>query len=178
MSVFTEHLRFESQLIQSGLSLLDAYRSDLQNGRLVHGADLRMAAYALQLATENAHLTKMESILFPVLDPGLSLTPEHDKIRLSMLQLRIGIDRFQANPETNGTLIMLLSEYVSKVKTYLEVEEIKILSNADQVLDARQQQRLLDSAQSLEATQRLEKLRGPRLIIDRLRLARGMSAAS
>jgi len=191
MPLFTNHLKKESELIRLGLGLFEAYLKDLSQGKNIATEDMRMAVFAMQIAFESSHLAKEESILFPALKNSklwktlsseiqnileLNMT-EHEKSRKCLLDLRLGIDIYDQESRHTKTVVWCLEDFISHLKGYLEKEETDLLNIADQVLDSSDQKKLLQSAQNFELAQGIDQLRGPRLIFNRLRKARGMTAA-
>ena len=191
MPLFTKHLMKEGELLRLGLGLFEAYYTDLSQGKAISAEDLRMAVFAMQIAFETSHLAKEESILYPALKNSKewkslpmekksfldSNMAEHEKSRKCLLELRLGIDIYDQEAHQTKVITWCLEDFVSHLKNYLEKEEVELLSMAEQILDISDQKRLLQSAQNFEIAQGIDQLRGPRLIFNRLRKARGMTAA-
>jgi hemerythrin-like domain-containing protein len=191
MSLFTNHLKKEAELIRLGLGLFEAFSKDFAQGKEIPTEDMRMAVFAMQTAFETSHLAKEESILYPALKNSrewksqppeiqnvLELNmAEHQKSRNSLLELRLGIDIYDQNSLHTKIVTWCLEDLISHLTDYLEKEENMILSIADQILNSSEQKNLLQSAQKFELAQGIDQLRGSRLIFNRLRKARGMTAA-
>ena len=191
MSLFTNHLKKEAELIRLGLGLFEAYSKDLAQGKKIPTEDMRMAVFAMQTAFETSHLAKEESILYPALKNSKewkTLPPEiqnvlelnmaeHEKSRKCLLELRLGIDIYDRDSWHTKIVMWCLEDFISHLTEYLEQEENEVLSIADRILNSSDQKNLLQTAQSFELSQGIDQLRGSRLIFNRLRRARGMTAA-
>ncbi len=191
MPLFTNHLRKESDLIQKGLELLQAYRSDLENGKEVLLADLRVAIFAMQKVLEHSHIAKEESILYPALlkSEKWSSTSEmaksnihsvfnlHAVVRDRLLALRIAIDECECEPELKGLVDLRLAEFVDQSVTYLGCEKDLLYEISENILGLTVQKNLFVLSQDFESLYGINHLQGPRFIFNHLRKAKGMTAA-
>jgi siderophore synthetase component len=102
---------------------------------------------------------------------------DHEKNRTQLLELRLCVDDQESHSSSSTIFGLHLAEFVAQISSFLKNEETQLLSLADQILDSKEQKRLLDGALKFEQAQGLEQLRDSRLIFNRLRTKRGMPAA-
>jgi hypothetical protein len=191
MALFTNHLRAESALIQSGLELLNAYYFDLEMGRGISTADLRMAIFAMQKIFELSHLQKEEAILYPALVRSTEWqhTSEPKKLAVksvlssnifvhkSLLALRLAIDELEYNPTQGDNIRWMLADFLHQSRVFLKNEVLNLFVISEQILTIEEQKSLYLLSQDFEATRGAGSPHQVRLIFNQLREAMGLEAA-
>jgi hemerythrin-like domain-containing protein len=189
--IFTNHLRKECELLQRGAELLDVYGTDLQQDKDVAIEDLRMAVYVMLVTLETGHLQKEETLLYPALLGGSaeknlsaemrakleSCIGQHEKIRLALESFRMSIDGYEHDQAKKSLVRWHLEDFVEAMRLQLKEETSTVFAMADKTLTSSEQKTLYDEAQKFESNRGAERAQGTRIILSRLRRARGLSAA-
>jgi hypothetical protein len=191
MRPFTNHLKVESALIQSGLELLSAYRCDLEEGKSISIAELRMAIFGIHKIFEMSHILKEESILYPALVKSVEWKNISDLdrseihavfdtigfVHRGLLALRLTVDEWEHDPRKRNNVQWMLGDFLDQSRNYFKNETQRLFVVAEGILTPADQKNLYVLSQNFEQDQGNDASGQARAIFNQLREARGMKAA-
>ncbi|MEK7358018.1 MAG: hypothetical protein AAB250_16330 [Bdellovibrionota bacterium] len=177
MPIFTEHLREELGVIHFGLAQLGSARQSLLQGEAANIQDLRIVTYALRLLLKRSHLVKLESLLYPEIDP-LDLDDEgfekfseqterlyNGQARLQLMRLQLALDSFDER-SSRDELARCIEDCVHVIDHVLDHETNIIFPLADRVLSPAKQKDLYTKAQDLDHKQAIERMQATQALLN------------
>lgn len=186
MPIFTEHLRKESDVIQFGLNQLSKARRAIIEGREPNIEDLRVIIYALRLLFKRSHIPKLESLLYPEIDPSLlddegfeHFNEQTEKLyngqaKLQLMRLQLALDGFNVR-SSRDELARCVEDCVHVISHILERERNVVLPLADRSIGLDRQNELYMKVMELDRKQALERVQATQALMN-MDLARASGA--
>lgn len=177
MPIFTEHLRNEAGVIQFGLNQLERNRQSVLAGGEPNIPDLRIIAYALRLLFERTHVAKLETLLYPALDPaqlddeGFQVFNEQTerlynaRCKLQLMRLQLALDGF-TDRSPRDELARTLGDSVQMLGHMLDHTSNVVLPLADRFLSALQRDELYLKGQELDRKHALERVQATQALMN------------
>jgi hypothetical protein len=177
MPIFTEHLRKESDVIQFALSQLAKSLREIFESGSPNIQDLRVITYSLRLLFKRSHVTKLETLLYPELDPsqldedGFEKFSEqteklyNDRARLQLLRLQLALDGF-GERSSRDELARCVDDCVHMIGHVLDHERDVILPLADKVIGLDRQNELYMKVIELDRKQALERVQATQALMN------------